>query len=122
MKHVAIITFASLALAGQAFAQSTTITTPSAGGVVTTAPRAGATVTIAPEQRTRMKQYVVQQKVKPYAMRERMAVGTTLPAEAELYAVPSEWGPGLGTYRYVYSGNSIGLVEPTSRRVIEIIE
>jgi hypothetical protein len=33
-----------------------------------------------------------------------------------------DWGPGLGQYRYIYSGNSIGLVEPSSRRVIEVIE
>jgi hypothetical protein len=69
-----------------------------------------------------MKQYVVQNKVKPYAMRERMAVGVTVPADVELVVVPNEWGPGLVQYRYVYSGNSIVLVEPSSRQVIEVIE
>jgi hypothetical protein len=90
--------------------------------VTTTAPRAGATVTIAPEQRTRIKQYVVQHNVKPYAMRERMAVGTTLAPDVELAVVPNDWGPGLTQYRYVYSGSSIGLVDPSSRRVIDVID
>jgi hypothetical protein len=69
-----------------------------------------------------IKQYVVQHNVKPYAGRERIAVGTTPPADVELSAVPSEWGPELGSYRYVYSDNHIGLVEPSTRRVIEVIE
>jgi hypothetical protein len=114
MKSTILAAVAALALAGPAFAQSTT--------VITTAPGAGASVTIAPEQRTRIKQYVVQHKVQPYAGRERIAVGTTLPADVELSAVPGEWGPELGSYRYVYSDNHIGLVEPSSRRVIEVIE
>jgi hypothetical protein len=116
MKRTIIAATAALVLAGPALAQtSTTVTT-------TTAPRAGAAVTIAPEQRTKIKQYVVQNKVKPYAMRERMAVGTTLPPDVQLVPVPNEWGPGLTSYRYVYSGNDIGLVDPSSRRVIEVIE
>jgi hypothetical protein len=114
MKRILLAGAAALLLVGSAAAQSTTVTT--------TAPSAGASVTIAPEQRTRIKQYVVQNKVKPYAMRERMVVGTTLPADVELSTVPNEWGPGLTQYRYVYSGDHIGLVDPSSRRVIQVIE
>jgi Protein of unknown function (DUF1236) len=114
MKRFLLVGAAAIAVCTPVFAQTGVVTTP--------APRAGAAVTIAPEQRTKIKQYVVQHPVKPYAMRERMAIGSTLPPEAELYAVPNDWGPGLGNYRYVYSGNTIGLVEPSSRRVIEIIE
>ena len=114
MKSTILVAVAALALTGPAFAQSTTVTT--------TAPRAGASVTIAPEQRTRIKQYVVQHNLKPYPGRQQIAVGTTLPADVELSAVPSEWGPDLGSYRYVYYSNHIGLVEPSSRRVIEVIE
>jgi hypothetical protein len=79
-------------------------------------------VTLAPEQRVRIKQYAAQHPVRPYQAREHISVGTTLPADVELSAVPTEWGPGLSEYRYVYSDNHIGLVEPSSRRVIEIIE
>jgi hypothetical protein len=115
MKRIAFAGLAALALAGPAFAQSTTV-------ITTPGPSAGATVTIAPDQRTRIKQYVVQNKVKPFALRERMAVGTTLPPDVELSVVPNDWGPGLTQYRYVYSDNYIGFVDPSSRRVIEVID
>jgi len=101
-------------LAGSAMAQSTTVTT--------TAPSAGATVTIAPEQRTKIKQYVVEKKVKPITLKERVTVGATLPADVELVAVPSDWGPEVTKYRYVYSDNRVVLVEPSSRKVIQVIE
>src|SRR5207249_2225246 len=99
---------------GVAFAQSTTVTT--------TAPAAGATVMIAPEQRTKIKEYVVQQKVKPIVVKERVAVGATLPTDVELMAVPNDWGPDVARYRYVYSDNQVVLVEPSSRRVVQIID
>jgi hypothetical protein len=114
MKRALLAGIAILALAGSAVAQSTTVTT--------TAPSVGATVTIAPEQRTKIKQYVVQQKVKPITLKERVTVGATLPADVELVAVPSDWGPEVTKYRYVYSGDHVVLVEPSSRRVIQVIE
>jgi hypothetical protein len=114
MKRTLLASIAVLALAVPAFAQSTIVTTP--------APSASTTITIAPEQRTKIKQYVIQQKVKPVTMRERVTVGATLPADVEFAAVPSDWGPELGRYRYVYSGDNVVLVEPSSRRVIQIID
>ena len=115
MKRTVLAAIAIAALATtSAFAQSTTVTT--------TSPGAAATVTIAPEQRTKIKQYVVQQKVKPITVRERLAVGATLPGDVELMTVPGDWGPDVSRYRYVYSGDHVVLVEPSSRRVIQIIE
>ena len=76
MKHTLLAGLTALALTTPALAQ-TTVTTP--------APGPGATVTIAPEQRTRIKQYVVQQKVRPVQIRERVAVGATLPADVNLH-------------------------------------
>ena len=114
MKRTLFAGIAALALASPAFAQTTTVTT--------TAPSAGATLTIVPEQRTRIKQYVVEKKVKPVTVRERVTVGATLPTEVELEAVPGDWGPDLGRYRYVYYGDDVVLVEPSSRRVVQIID
>jgi hypothetical protein len=114
MKRTLLAGVTALALAGPAFAQSTIVTTP--------APGPGVTVTIAPEQRTRIKQYVVQQKVKPITIKERVTVGTVLPADVEFAAVPGDWGPELSRYRYVYSGDNVVLVEPSSRRVIQVID
>lgn len=115
MKRTLLAGLTALALATPASAQ-TTVVTPAPG------PSAGATVTIAPEQRTRIKQYVVQQKVRPVQVKERVTVGAVLPAEVEFAAVPSDWGPELGRYRYVYTNDHVVLVEPSSRRVIQIIE
>jgi hypothetical protein len=80
------------------------------------------TIEIAPEQRTRIKEYVVKEKVKPVTVKERVTVGATLPADVELVAVPDTWGPSVSKYRYVYSDNHVVLVEPSSRRVIQIID
>ena len=80
------------------------------------------TIEIAPEQRTRIKEYVVKEKVKPVTVKERVTVGATLPADVELVAVPETWGPSVSKYRYVYSDNHVVLVEPSSRRVVQIID
>jgi len=80
------------------------------------------TVEIAPEQRTRIKEYVVREKVKPVTVKERVTVGSTLPADVELVAVPETWGPSVSRYRYIYSDDHVVLVEPSSRRVVQIID
>ena len=79
-------------------------------------------VEIAPEQRTKIKEYVVKQKVKPVTVKERIAVGATLPADVELQTVPADWGPSVSKYRYVYHDNHVVLVEPSSRRVVQVID
>ena len=55
-------------------------------------------------------------------LREQVAIGATLPANVELQAVPSDWGPTVVKYRYVYSNDHVVLVEPSTRRVVQIVE
>ncbi|MFZ0985832.1 MAG: DUF1236 domain-containing protein, partial [Pseudolabrys sp.] len=55
-------------------------------------------------------------------VKERISVGGTLPADVELQTVPSTWGPRFTKYRYVYSNDRVYLVEPSDRRVIQVIE
>lgn len=112
MKRTLLAGIAVLALACPALAQTTTVTTPGAS----------ATITLAPEQRTKIKEYVVEKRVKPATIRERVTVGATLPADVELVEVPSDWGPNLSRYRYVYSGDDVILVEPSTRRVVQVID
>jgi hypothetical protein len=81
-----------------------------------------ATITISPEQRTKIKEYVVKQKVKPVTVKERITVGSRLPADVELAAVPSDWGPTFSRYRYVYSDNHVALVDPGTREVVQLID
>jgi hypothetical protein len=80
------------------------------------------TVVIAPEQRTVIKEYVTKEKVRPYKLQTRATVGATLPADVELAPVPETWGPSFRSYRYVYTGDDVVLVDPSSRRVVEVID
>jgi hypothetical protein len=81
-----------------------------------------AVIELAPDQRTRIKEYVVKEKVKPIMLKERVTVGATLSADVELVTVPETWGPSVTKYRYVYSDNHVVLVEPSSRKVVQIID
>jgi len=112
--HKATVTIAALLFAVPAFAQTTTTTT--------TGVAPAATVVVEPAQRTKIKQYVVEKKVQPIRLKERVTVGAALPADVELQTVPTDWGPQLSSYRYVYSGDDVVLVEPSSRRVVQIID
>jgi hypothetical protein len=80
------------------------------------------TVVIAPEQRTTIREYVVKEKVRPFKLQSRVTVGATLPADVELAPVPETWGPTFRSYRYVYTGDDVVLVDPSSRRVVEVID
>ena len=88
----------------------------------TTALAQSVSVEIAPEQRTRIKEYVVKEKVPRVSVKERYRVGTTVPADVELRAVPSEWGPSVSSYRYYHTDSGIHFVDPASRRVIYDID
>jgi len=79
-------------------------------------------VEIAPDTRTTIKEYVVKEKVQPVTVKEQMTVGVTLPTDIQLLPAPSTWGPSVSKYHYVYSNNNVVLVEPTSRKVIQIID
>ena len=83
---------------------------------------AQATITFAPEQRTKIKEYVVKQRVAPVTIKERVTVGATIPAGVELRAVPSDWGPSVSRYRYVYHGDDVVFVDPSNRKVVHILD
>ena len=99
----ACATALTVLIGGQAFAQT-------------------ATIQIAPEQRTRIKDYVVKEKVRPVTVREQVRVGTKLPADVELHDVPSDWGPSVTRYKYIYAGDRVHFVDPASRDVIYDID
>jgi len=81
-----------------------------------------ATVDIAPEQRTKIKQYVTTQKVAPVTVKERVSVGATLPGDVRLSPVPADWGPSVSKYQYFYSDNHVYFVEPSSRKIVTVID
>jgi hypothetical protein len=82
----------------------------------------GASITFEPAQRTKIKEYVVKEKLAPVTVKEKITVGKKLPPDVELHTVPPDWGPSVGKYRYVYADNHIYFVEPSTREVVTVIE
>ena len=116
MKRMMMVTGAAIALALAASSPSF------AQGVGVQVGPVGAGITFAPEQRTRIKEYVVKEKVRPVTVREQVRVGTKLPADVELHDVPSDWGPSVTRYKYIYAGDRVHFVDPASREVIYDID
>jgi len=114
MKKLMLLTAAAALIATSATAQTTVTTT-------TGTSRAGSVV-VEPEARTRIKTYVTEKKLHPVATKERIVVGATVPSDVELAPVPSDWGPSLTRYRYVYSNDRVMLVDPGNRTVIQEID
>jgi hypothetical protein len=79
-------------------------------------------VVVEPEQRTRIKEYVVKEKVPRVAVKERIRVGAPVPTDVELRTVPEDWGPSVRRYRYYHSDAGIHFVDPESRRVVYDID
>jgi hypothetical protein len=114
MKKLLLLTAAAALMATSAVAQTTVTTT-------TGTSRAGSVV-IEPEARTRIKTYVTEKRVHPVTTKERIVVGGTVPSDVELAPVPSDWGPSLTKYRYVYTNDHVMLVDPGSRTVVQEID
>ncbi|XIA62170.1 DUF1236 domain-containing protein [Bradyrhizobium sp. TZ2] len=113
MKKLLILAAAASLVTTMASAQTT---------VETTTGTAGATVRIEPEYRTKIKSYVTEHKIRPVETRERIVVGAKVPTDVELEAVPSDWGPTVTKYRYVYSGDRVMLVDPATRTVVHEVD
>jgi Protein of unknown function (DUF1236) len=113
MKKLLLMTAAAVLISTGAMAQSTVVTTTGAGH---------AAVQIEPEYRTKIHTYVTEHKIRPVETREKIIVGSPVPRDVELEAVPTEWGPSLVKYRYVYSGNRVMLVDPETRTVVQEVD
>jgi hypothetical protein len=81
-----------------------------------------ATITFEPAQRTKIKEYVVKERVAPARIQQQVTVGATIPADVELRSVPADWGPTVSRYRYFYSDNNVYFVDPADRRVVTVID
>jgi len=79
------------------------------------------TVGIAADQRPAFRQYIVQERVPSYTIADRVAVGGILPESGvTFYDVPQSFGASL--YRYTVVNGEIVLVEPRTRRIVQVIE
>src|SRR3954467_11620780 len=74
-------------------------------------------VEINPEQRTRIKEYVVKEKVRPVTTikEQRVTRGYKAPAEVGVGEARGDGGPSLSKYRYFYHDTRVPFVAPASR-------
>jgi len=72
------------------------------------------------EQRPRFRQYVIREHRPSFVYSEQLAVGAVLPVEGvEYYEVPPEYG--VTKYRYTVVNDQVVLVEPGTRRIVQIV-
>ena len=75
---------------------------------------------IADQQQPEFRQYVTTQKVPSYTYREEVRVGAVLPESGvTYYEVPAQYK--VKGYRYTVVNNTPVLVEPSSRKVVQVI-
>ena len=73
------------------------------------------------EDRPRFREYVVREHIPSYRYEHELRVGTILPEQGvTYYEVPAEYH--VTGYRYAYVNDRPVLVEPRTRRVVEVIE
>ena len=76
---------------------------------------------IAVEQRPAFREYVVRERVPTYTIPDRVIVGGVLPeAGITYYDVPQTYG--ATPYRYTVVNGQTVLVEPRTRRIVQVIE
>ena len=86
------------------------------GGVV-----GGVSGVLGVDERPRFRSYVVEQRRPSYQYREDVRVGAVLPDDGvTYYDVPPEYG--VREYRYTVVNGRTVLVEPRTRRIVEIVE
>jgi hypothetical protein len=115
MKQIILAAAVSLAAVSGAVAQSSTTTT-------TTTQTTETTGSITPEIRTKVREYITTER--PRAVEApsgvTISVGSTLPEAVELRSFPSS--VGVSQYRYTVVGDRTVLVDPGTRRIIQVIE
>jgi len=78
-------------------------------------------VGIAVDQRPAFREYIVRERVPTYTIPDRVVVGGVLPETGvAYYDVPQTFG--VTPYRYTVVNGQTVLVEPRSRRIVQVVE
>lgn len=112
-----------LAMTAIAFAISAPVAAQAQSDVTTGVARGGGVVVegIEQGQLPAFREYVVRERIPNYAIPERVIVGTVLPEDGvTFYDVPQSYG--MTSYRYTVVNGRTVLVEPRSRRIVQIVE
>ncbi|WP_291865863.1 DUF1236 domain-containing protein [Bradyrhizobium sp.] len=76
---------------------------------------------IAADQRPAFREYVIRERVPTYTIPDRVVVGGILPeAGITYYDVPQTFGQT--TYRYTVVNGQTVLVEPRTRRIVQVVD
>ena len=90
-------------------------------GVVRGGPAVVEHEVIAVEQRAAFREYIVRERVPDYSIPDRVIVGGVLPeAGITYYDVPQTFG--ATPYRYTVVNGQTVLVEPRTRRIVQVVE
>jgi len=120
---------AALALAACESPGTTTgVVTGAAGGALVAGPpgavvgaaAGGIAGAIADENAPRFRTYVVQQQHPSFAYSGDVVVGATLPNTVVIYDVPPDYN--VTTYKYAVVNGRVVLVDPTTYRIVQIID
>ena len=115
---LAIAAIAGAMAAPIAAQAQTTITTGVAGGSTVVV---GEHEGIIADQRPAFREYIVRERVPNYTISERVVVGGVLPeAGVTYYDVPQSFG--MTPYRYTVVNGQTVLVEPRSRRIVQVVD
>ena len=115
-----------LAIAAIAGAMAAPIAAQAQGTVTTGVVRDGTVIInddegIAVAQRPAFREYIVRERVPNYTIPDRVVVGGVLPeAGVTYYDVPQTFG--ATPYRYTVVNGQTVLVEPRSRRIVQVVE
>jgi Protein of unknown function (DUF1236) len=115
-KYFLAVSLAMAAMSAPIAAQAQSGTVGVTGGVAV-----DDTLGIAPNQRPAFREYIVREKVPNYTIPDRIIVGGVLPETGvTYYDVPQTFG--ATPYRYTVVNGRTVLVEPRSRRIVQVIE
>jgi len=115
-----------LAIAAIAAAIGAPIAAQAQNEITTGVVRGGAVVInenegIAADQRPAFREYIIRERVPNYTIPDRVVVGGVLPETGvTYYDVPQTFG--VTPYRYTVVNGSTVLVEPRSRRIVQVVE
>jgi hypothetical protein len=112
-----------LAMTAIAFAIGAPIAAQAQSDTTVGVSRGGSVVVegIEQEQLPAFREYVVRERIPNYSVPERVVIGTVLPEDGvTFYDVPQSYG--TTTYRYTVVNGRTVLVEPRTRRIVQIIE
>ena len=114
---LAIAAVAAIAAPAAAFAQDA-VTVGVAPGPAVVMPGDAPGITV--EQRPAFRQYVIQENVPAYTIPDRVVVGGVLPDTVTYYDVPQTYG--VTPYRYTVVNGETVLVEPRTRRIMQVVD